>query len=133
MGKVRVGQLAKELNIKVSEVIARLKELGIEAKSNLSTVEDIVATRLRSEFAGAAGAAKGAKPGPPKVPKVLTIKKPGAPVPPGVTLPTVPRPAPKPAALAPHETIAPAAKAAPPSPRTFSTVPGPPFRDPSRA
>jgi translation initiation factor IF-2 len=90
MGKVRVGQLAKELNIKVSEVIARLKELGIEAKSNLSTVEDIVATRLRSEFAGAAGAAKGAKPGPPKVPKVLTIKKPGAPVPPGVTLPTTP-------------------------------------------
>src|SRR6267142_2018458 len=75
MGKVRVGQLAKELNIKVSEVIARLKE-------------------------------------------------PGAPVPPGVTLPTVPPPAPKPAAVAPHETAAPAAKAAPPSARTFSTVPG---------
>jgi translation initiation factor IF-2 len=124
MGKVRVGQLAKELNIKVSEVIARLKELGIEAKSNLSTVEDIVATRLRSEFAGAAGAAKGAKPGPPKVPKVLTIKKPGAPVPPGVTLPTVPRPAPKPPVAAPPEPAPTTARVAAPPARTSSTVPG---------
>src|SRR5258706_1627587 len=126
MGKVRVGQLAKELNIKVSEVIARLKELGIEAKSNLSTVEDIVATRLRSECAGAGAAAKGAKPGPPKVPKVLTIKKPGAPVPPGVTLPTIPRPTPKPPVAAPAEPAAPtpAAKPAPTMARTSTTIPG---------
>src|SRR5262245_14095560 len=92
MGKVRVGQLAKELNIKVTEAIARLKELGIDAKSNLSTVEDIVASRLRTEFAAAGGGARAGKPAAPKVPKIVTIKKPGSPVPPGVTLPTIPKP-----------------------------------------
>ena len=30
MGKVRVGQIAKELNIKVTDAISRLKELGID-------------------------------------------------------------------------------------------------------
>jgi translation initiation factor IF-2 len=94
MGKVRIGQLAKELNIKVTDAMARLKELGIEAKSNLSTVEDVVANRLRAEHAASAGAGK---PGVPKIPKMVTIKKPGTPIPPGVTLPVIPRPAPPPA------------------------------------
>src|SRR3989442_2145080 len=48
MAKIRVGQLAKELNLKVGEVLARLRELGAEVKSNLSTVEDEVADHLRS-------------------------------------------------------------------------------------
>ncbi|HEV8201226.1 MAG TPA: translation initiation factor IF-2 [Candidatus Polarisedimenticolia bacterium] len=94
MGKVRVGQIAKELNIKVTEAISRLKELGIDAKSNLSTIEEVVANRLRSEFGAARTAAKAAQPAAPKVPKIFTIKRPGAPVPPGVTLPVIPRPAP---------------------------------------
>ena len=98
MGKVRVGQIAKELNIKVTEAVKRLRELGIDAKSNLSTVEEVVANRLRTEFAAAkSAAAKAALPAAPKVPKIVTIKKPGAPVPPGVTVPVIPRPAPPPA------------------------------------
>src|SRR6185295_9049689 len=48
MAKIRVGQLAKELNLKVGDVLARLRELGAEVKSNLSTVEDELAARLRS-------------------------------------------------------------------------------------
>ncbi|HYV17796.1 MAG TPA: translation initiation factor IF-2 [Verrucomicrobiae bacterium] len=96
MGKVRVGQIAKELNIKVTEAISRLKELGIDAKSNLSTIEEVVANRLRSEFGAARSAAKTAQPAAPKVPKIVTIKRPGAPVPPGVTLPVIPKPAPPP-------------------------------------
>jgi hypothetical protein len=100
MGKVRVGQIAKELNIKVTEAISRLKELGIDAKSNLSTIEEVVANRLRSEFGAARTAAKAAQAAAPKVPKIVTIKRPGAPVPPGVTLPVIPRP-PAPARRAP--------------------------------
>jgi translation initiation factor IF-2 len=92
MGKVRVGQIAKELNIKVTEAIVRLKELGIDAKSNLSTIEEVVANRLRTEFGAARTAAKAAQPAAPKIPKIVTIKRPGAPVPPGVTLPVIPRP-----------------------------------------
>jgi translation initiation factor IF-2 len=98
MGKVRVGQIAKELNIKVTEAVKRLRELGIDAKSNLSTVEEVVANRLRTEFAAAkSAAAKAALPAAPKVPKMLTIKKPGSPVPPGVIVPVIPRPVQPPA------------------------------------
>src|SRR3990167_828677 len=53
MAKIRVGQLAKELNLKVPEVLARLRELGAEAKTNLSTVEDEVAGRLRASIPAA--------------------------------------------------------------------------------
>src|SRR5438093_792308 len=48
MAKVRVGQLAKEMNLKVSDLLARLRELGAEVKSNLSTVDDEIAARVRS-------------------------------------------------------------------------------------
>src|SRR2546426_175161 len=48
MAKIRVGQLAKELNLKVGEVLARLRDLGAEVKSNLSTVDEEMAVRLRS-------------------------------------------------------------------------------------
>jgi translation initiation factor IF-2 len=48
MARIRVGQLAKELNIKVSEAVARLRQLGAEVKSNLSTVDEETAARLRS-------------------------------------------------------------------------------------
>src|SRR5258706_10128450 len=53
MGKVRIGQLAKELNLRAAVLMARLKEMGGEAKSNLSSVEDDVAARVRSLVGGA--------------------------------------------------------------------------------
>ena len=61
MAKIRVGQLAKELSIKVSEALTRLQELGVEVKTNLSTVDDESAARLRA----AAGSGSDKKPGRP--------------------------------------------------------------------
>jgi translation initiation factor IF-2 len=61
MAKIRVGQLAKELNLKVSEVLARLRELGAEVKSNLSTVEEELAGQMRSNL-GARGPTPAAVP-----------------------------------------------------------------------
>ena len=40
MAKVRVGEIAKELNLKASEALAKLKEMGITVKSNLSAIDD---------------------------------------------------------------------------------------------
>jgi translation initiation factor IF-2 len=130
MGKVRVGQIAKELNIKVTDAITRLKELGIDAKSNLSTIEEVVANRLRSEFGAArTAAAKAAQPAAPKVPKIVTIKRPGAPVPPGVTLPVIPRPAPPPPPPVPEPKAAAPAVPAPRGPLPQRPgMPGAPMR-----
>ncbi len=50
MAKIRVGQLAKELNIKVAEAIDLLSKIGVEVKTNLSTVDDEAAARLRSSL-----------------------------------------------------------------------------------
>jgi translation initiation factor IF-2 len=129
MGKVRVGQISKELNIKVTDAITRLKELGIDAKSNLSTIEEVVANRLRSEFGAARSAARAAQPAAPKVPKIVTIKRSGAPLPPGVTLPVIPRPAPPPPAPTPEPKAAAPASTAPRGPFPSRPVmPAPPAR-----
>jgi translation initiation factor IF-2 len=40
MVKKRVHELAKELNIESKEIIKRLKQMGIEVKSHMSTIED---------------------------------------------------------------------------------------------
>src|SRR5258706_9807970 len=109
MAKIRVGQLAKEMNLKVPEVLARLREMGVEAKTNLSTVEDEVAGRLRGSTAPAA-----AKPADGATPKKAVAKPAASPVAaPGVT---AVRPAPKPqtitrpAAASIPSTATPAAK-----------------------
>ncbi len=49
MARIRVGVLAKQLNIKVSEAMTRLRRLGADVKTNLSTVDEETAARLRSE------------------------------------------------------------------------------------
>ena len=48
MAKIRVGQLAKQLNLKTGEVLERLRALGVEVKTNLSTVEEEIAARLQA-------------------------------------------------------------------------------------
>src|SRR2546426_5302786 len=52
MAKIRVGDLAKELNLKSGEVLTRLREMGAAVKTNLSTVEEDLARRLRSALTG---------------------------------------------------------------------------------
>ena len=50
MAKIRVGQLAKELNLKVGDAIDQLRKLGVEVKTNLSTVDDEAVGRLRASL-----------------------------------------------------------------------------------
>lgn len=47
MGKMKVYELAKELGITNTEVIERLKKIGVEVKSHLSVVEDEVVGKLK--------------------------------------------------------------------------------------
>src|SRR5207245_7522600 len=48
MAKIRVGQLAKELHLKVGDLIALLRTQGVDARTNLSMVEEAVADRVRA-------------------------------------------------------------------------------------
>ncbi|MDQ3972949.1 MAG: translation initiation factor IF-2 N-terminal domain-containing protein, partial [Actinomycetota bacterium] len=50
MSKVRIYELAKETGLPNKEVIRRLGELGVDAKSHSSTVEDSDAERFRDSL-----------------------------------------------------------------------------------
>ena len=47
MGKLKVYELAKEMNLTNQEMIEKLKNIGVEVKSHLSTVEDSVVKKLK--------------------------------------------------------------------------------------
>lgn len=55
MGKIRIYELAKALNIKSTELVDMLKELGIEAKSHMSTLEEETADLVKEMLAGGEG------------------------------------------------------------------------------
>ncbi len=46
MGKLRVYELAKELNVKSNDLVVLLQRLGVDAKNHMSVVEDAVAQQL---------------------------------------------------------------------------------------
>ena len=50
MSKIRVHELAKELNTNNKEIMNYLKEKKIEVKSHMSTIEDAVANDIRTKF-----------------------------------------------------------------------------------
>ena len=52
MGKIKVYELAKELNINNKELIEKLKNMGVEVKSHLSTVEDKYVEEIRNSIKG---------------------------------------------------------------------------------
>ncbi len=56
-GKVRIFELAKELNMASKDLIALFGRLGLEAKNQLSVVEPKVADLLRAQLKGAAAKA----------------------------------------------------------------------------
>ncbi|MCW1013515.1 translation initiation factor IF-2 [Streptococcus anginosus] len=58
MSKVRLYEIAKELGKESKEIVARAKELGIEAKSHASSVESEIATRITASFSQAAAPKK---------------------------------------------------------------------------
>ena len=47
MGKIKVYELAKELGITNAELMEKLKNMGVEAKSHLSIVEDDIVGKIR--------------------------------------------------------------------------------------
>ncbi|MBE9545908.1 MAG: translation initiation factor IF-2 N-terminal domain-containing protein, partial [Proteobacteria bacterium] len=51
MSKMRVYELAKELNIGSKEFMSRLEKLGIAVKSHSSSLEESDVERVRREFA----------------------------------------------------------------------------------
>ncbi len=122
MSKIRVGQLAKELKLKVPQVIAMLTSLGVEAKTNLSTIEAEAAQKVRTMSPATPAeksAAKAAKPlAPRKTPAKTAARKAGKESPAAKT-PAAPVAA-KPSAAAPRAPV-PARPAAPTGP---STPPG---------
>ena len=79
MAKIKVHEIAKEFDIKSSEVIEVLAGMGIEGKAPASGLEDDVAEKLRKKLAGKGGAEKSAAKSEPEKPaaeKSTAAKKP---------------------------------------------------------
>ena len=129
-GKVRIFELAKELGMSSKDLIALFGRLGLEAKNQLSVVDDKIADLLRAQLKAktAAAAKAAATEAPPKREKPQAPPAPApvaeAPVPTLKPVPARKAPAQPPAATAPVErpadvppAIVPAApKTAPPRP-----------------
>jgi translation initiation factor IF-2 len=133
-GKVRIFELAKELGMTSKDLIALFGRLGLEAKNQLSVVDDKIADLLRAQLKAknAAAAAKPeAIPAPPPAAKPKPAPKAAAAPPPAASaepVPTLkpvldtprrapaaaaPAPAPPPVASDNGEATEPAAAAAP--------------------
>ena len=50
MGKIKIHEIAKKLDLTSKEVIERAKELGIEVKSHLSAIEEKEAEKIEKSF-----------------------------------------------------------------------------------
>src|SRR5712691_11757952 len=79
MPKLRVYQLARELNRDNAEIIRELQHMGVPVTSHSNTVEDRLADRLRREL-GVYVPVDAAKPAPPE--EVVEAAKVEAPAPP---------------------------------------------------
>ena len=62
MSKVRVHELAKELNVTNKDIIQFLEEKNIEAKSHMSALEDEHVAMVRTKFGKNAGQKEAEKP-----------------------------------------------------------------------
>ena len=50
MGKIKIHEIAKEMGLTSKEIIEKAKELGIEAKSHMSGVDEKEASKIKSAF-----------------------------------------------------------------------------------
>ena len=50
MGKIKIYDLAKELNLASKELLQKVKEMGIEAKSHLSSISDEDVEKIRKNI-----------------------------------------------------------------------------------
>src|SRR5580658_2006581 len=109
-GKVRIFELAKELNMPSKDLIALFGRLGLEAKNQLSVVEPKVADLLRAQLK----AAPAARPAATAAPARRAAPPPAeTPVAPATIAAEAPPPAAAAAAIVPPEAEA-EAPAAPP-------------------
>ncbi len=65
MAKIRIYEIAKRLNVTSKEILARLSEIGIEAKTHSSSVTEDVIERLKEPFKGDRGVEVKEKPSVP--------------------------------------------------------------------
>src|SRR5581483_8744595 len=100
MKKIRINELARELEVKAHEILERLPELGVtEKKTHSSSVDEDVAIKLRALY--------GLKTPEAEAPvEVRETPQPAAPPPASVTTPSRPAPAER----APEPMAAPAAE-----------------------
>ena len=61
MGKMKLYELAKELNLASKELLKKVKELGIEVKSHLSSLEDSDVEKIRKTFSSTTNNTKNSK------------------------------------------------------------------------
>jgi translation initiation factor IF-2 len=134
-GKVRIFELAKELGMTSKDLIALFGRLNLEAKNQLSVVDDKIADLLRAQLKAkapaAAPAAKPAAAAPPPAAKPKAPPKAAAPtvepivepVPTLKPVPATPRRAPAPP---PAQANGEAAKPAAAQPKPARTAPPPP-------
>jgi translation initiation factor IF-2 len=80
-GKVRIFELAKELNMSSKDLMALFGRLGLEAKSQLSVVEPKVADLLRAQLKAPAAKPAVAKPAAAAKPAVAAVAAPAPPAP----------------------------------------------------
>lgn len=50
LGKIKIYELAKELNLTSKEVIEKANKLGIEAKTHMSTIDETQAKKIKEQF-----------------------------------------------------------------------------------
>ena len=114
-GKVRIFELAKELGLSSKDLIGLFERLGLEAKNQLSVVDDPIADLVRGVLLGGSGkgAAKAAGGGtavatPPVAPPPVKSEPPAAPRAPKAAAPAPEEPVPtlKPVGAAPRRTKA---------------------------
>ncbi len=66
MAKIRVYELARDLNMKSKALLEKLSDMNIEVGSHVSSLDDDVVAKIRTDFAGKPGAAE-ARSKPPTV------------------------------------------------------------------
>ena len=108
-GKVRIFELAKELGMTSKDLIALFGRLGLEAKNQLSVVDDKIADLLRAQLkAKAAAAPAAAKAETPAAPVAKPKAPPKAAAPPPPAAPAEPVPTLKPVPATQRRVPAPA-------------------------
>ncbi|MGE5507037.1 MAG: translation initiation factor IF-2 N-terminal domain-containing protein, partial [Chitinophagales bacterium] len=93
MSKVRVYELAKELNVRNQDLLTLLQRLGVDAKNHMSVIDEALARQITERFravrqkAPAPGAAAAPAAAGPSAPAAAPAPAPAPPAPPAAPAP----------------------------------------------